>query len=452
MMLQNTRWQPQASVLRFRALASLLTIDAFCIVIGFALTAWLRGMLLGGTAWLIVLAALMPIYFFTAAGLHAYSANTLQSARHTALKGAHALLVSVCAIILVAFYLRASESFSRLVILAGTGTTLAMIVMSRYIFVRNMVWLIRGNPFSVMLLHDGISPLPTGEFSVVQLIDEKLDPDSQDPMMYDYLARIIGGADRIVVACATEQRVAWANALKGANVQSEIFIPELAALNPLGVSSCNNVPTVTVAVGPLGNFDRFLKRAFDIVVAMAAIIAIGPIFIFSAIMIKLDSKGPVFFRQVRIGCNNQMFQIWKFRSMRVETTDGAGHRSASRDDNRITRIGRLLRRTSLDELPQLFNVLKGDMSIVGPRPHALGSRAADKLFWEVDERYWHRHAVKPGLTGLAQVRGYRGATVIEEDLRNRLQADLEYLENWSLWHDVKIIFMTFGVLFHRNAY
>uniref|UniRef100_UPI0035A88CF7 sugar transferase n=1 Tax=Sphingomonas sp. TaxID=28214 RepID=UPI0035A88CF7 len=117
-----------------------------------------------------------------------------------------------------------------------------------------------------------------------------------------------------------------------------------------------------------------------------------------------------------------------------------------------TKVGRFIRRSSIDELPQLINVLRGEMSIVGPRPHALGSRAEGKLFWEIDPRYWHRHATKPGLTGLAQVRGYRGATVVRKDLADRLNADLEYVRAWSLWLDVRIILQTFGVLVHRNAY
>jgi lipopolysaccharide/colanic/teichoic acid biosynthesis glycosyltransferase len=138
--------------------------------------------------------------------------------------------------------------------------------------------------------------------------------------------------------------------------------------------------------------------------------------------------------------------------MRHEKADSQGRRSAAKDDDRITRIGRILRMTSVDELPQLLNVLMGDMSIVGPRPHALGSRAADKLFWEIDERYWHRHTTKPGLTGLAQVRGYRGATHSESDLIKRLQADLEYLDHWSLLKDVWILFRTVRVILHPNAY
>jgi lipopolysaccharide/colanic/teichoic acid biosynthesis glycosyltransferase len=171
-----------------------------------------------------------------------------------------------------------------------------------------------------------------------------------------------------------------------------------------------------------------------------------------AIAIKLDSPGPMFFRQDRVGRGNRIFKILKFRSMRTERADGAGARSASLDDDRITKVGRIIRRTSIDELPQLLNVLLGDMSLVGPRPHALGSLAGNRLFWEVDRQYWHRHALKPGITGLAQVRGFRGATVRDIDLRNRLEADLEYLNGWTLWRDIAILVGTVQVLVHKNAY
>src|SRR3546814_2980638 len=126
-----------------------------------------------------------------------------------------------------------------------------------------------------------------------------------------------------------------------------------------------------------------------------------------AIAIKLESRGSVFFRQERLGRGNRLFLVYKFRSMRVEKCDENGDRSTARDDDRITRVGQFIRRTSIDELPQLWNVLRGEMSLVGPRPHALGSRAGGAPFWDVDRRYWYRHATKPGLTGLAQVRGYR---------------------------------------------
>ncbi len=171
-----------------------------------------------------------------------------------------------------------------------------------------------------------------------------------------------------------------------------------------------------------------------------------------SVAIKLDTAGPVLFVQDRVGRSNRLFGIYKFRSMRTETNDSAGKHSTKRQDDRVTRIGRLIRSTSVDELPQIFNVLKGDMSFVGPRPHALGSLAGNMLFWEVDERYWHRHVCKPGMTGLAQVRGYRGATVIESDLKNRLQADLEYVSSWTVYRDLSILFATLRVIIHRNAY
>jgi lipopolysaccharide/colanic/teichoic acid biosynthesis glycosyltransferase len=144
--------------------------------------------------------------------------------------------------------------------------------------------------------------------------------------------------------------------------------------------------------------------------------------------------------------------MYKFRSVRHADIDADGHESIGRGDARLTAVGRFIRRTSIDELPQLWNVLKGDMSLVGPRPHAIGSQAGDKLFWQVDERYWQRHALKPGLTGLAQIRGLRGPTQIEADLVARLDADLEYLDHWSLWRDIRILLATLRVVIHNRAF
>lgn len=197
---------------------------------------------------------------------------------------------------------------------------------------------------------------------------------------------------------------------------------------------------------------RILKRMFDLLVAGIALLLLGPILLCVAAAIKLEDGGPVFFVQRRVGRGNRFFSIMKFRSMRVNTVGVDGSQSASKDDDRITRIGRIIRSTSIDELPQLLNVILGDMSLVGPRPHAIGSQAGDKLFWEVDARYWERHALKPGLTGLAQIRGLRGATEREEDLTGRLTADLEYLSGWSLWRDLWIMLMTLRVLVHDRAF
>ncbi|NOU03648.1 MAG: sugar transferase [Novosphingobium sp.] len=195
-----------------------------------------------------------------------------------------------------------------------------------------------------------------------------------------------------------------------------------------------------------------MKRLFDVVVSAGALLMLAPLLGLVAIAILIEDGSPVLFVQRRVGRSNRFFDVLKFRSMRTDREDSAGSRSASQTDDRVTRVGRLIRRTSIDELPQLFNVLKGDMSLVGPRPHALGSQAGDKLFWEVDGRYWQRHALKPGLTGLAQVRGLRGATDRESDLQQRLNADLEYVDGWSPWRDIGILLRTLRVVVHPRAF
>jgi lipopolysaccharide/colanic/teichoic acid biosynthesis glycosyltransferase len=243
-------------------------------------------------------------------------------------------------------------------------------------------------------------------------------------------------------------------ALKGSGVQGEVLSDYMREIGALGVVHRDEIgiTTLLVSTGPLGLRNRAMKRLLDIGVSSAALVVVLPLLLTAALAIKLEDGGPVLFRQNRVGRRNQLFAIYKLRTMKVERTDGNGKRSASKDDDRITRIGRFLRRTSIDELPQLFNVLKGDMSLVGPRPHAIGSLAGDKLFWEVDQRYWQRHSLRPGLTGLAQVRGFRGATDREADLTSRLQADLEYLTGWTLWRDIGILAATAKVLVHDRAF
>jgi polysaccharide biosynthesis protein PslA len=258
--------------------------------------------------------------------------------------------------------------------------------------------------------------------------------------------------DRVVVSCSPERRRDWALVLKGVNVQAEIVDDELVSLGAIGARRTPEYGALVIAIGPLGLRNRLLKRGFDAAIAGAALLALSPLLAAVAIAIKLEDGGPVLFRQRRLGRGNRFFAILKFRSMRLEQQDRAGDRSTRRKDERITRVGRLIRATSIDELPQLINVLSGEMSLVGPRPHALGSQAGDKLFWEIDQRYWQRHTLKPGITGLAQVRGLRGATEFEADLTARLQADLEYLDGWTIWRDVAILAATLRVLVHEKAY
>ena len=214
----------------------------------------------------------------------------------------------------------------------------------------------------------------------------------------------------------------------------------------------NGIDTLVVSRGALSFVNRAKKRGFDLAVTVPLIILLSPLLSIVAVAIKLDSPGPVLFRQKRVGQANRIFSIYKFRSMCTDHSDDNGDASTQPDDKRVTRVGRLIRKTSIDELPQLLNVLRSEMSVVGPRPHALGSLAGDKLFWEINRQYWLRHALKPGITGLAQIRGFRGATHEQVDLEMRLQSDLEYLQGWRLWRDITILFGTVRVLIHPNAY
>ena len=209
---------------------------------------------------------------------------------------------------------------------------------------------------------------------------------------------------------------------------------------------------MVVAAGPLALRDRIVKRVLDIILSAVGLIVLFPLLTFVALAIKIESKGPVFFMQSRVGRHNKLFRMFKFRSMYTDRCDLNAVQLTTRNDTRVTKVGGFIRRTSIDELPQLLNVLIGDMSIVGPRPHPLSAKAADQLYWDVDPRYRHRHSMKPGITGLAQVRGFRGNTERTEDLTNRLQADLEYLSQWSIWRDISIILKTFLVLKHSNAF
>lgn len=214
-----------------------------------------------------------------------------------------------------------------------------------------------------------------------------------------------------------------------------------------GARNFGSLRTNVVNLVPHSESNGLLKVALDYAVAAAGICILSPVLIAAAIAIKLDSPGPVFFRQRRYGRNNQVFRIMKFRTMTV-TEDGAHVKQAERDDPRVTRVGRFLRRTSIDELPQLFNVLTGDMSVVGPRPHAL---VHDQLFEQKLDQFARRRRVRPGLTGWAQVHGFRGETKETEDIRSRMQHDLYYIDNWSIWLDIEIISRTAFVLF-RGAY
>lgn len=452
--LSEVSARPQApgrAKLRRRLFCGLFLLDACCIFTGFLIAALLYPPAAEGRHWLMAASVILPIFLITALNGRAYSADIIASPGKGTIRAAQALIVSAVIMLIIAFYLKSSEQFSRVTTAIGFTASLVLLAIGRDIVLRNARKLLGGNPFQVVLIRDGDYPVDTRGFSLV-ISDPALDPDEHCPAMYDRLARALQDADRVIVACAPERRMSWASTLKGASIKSEIIVPELQKLAPLSVGAWGNSTTLVVADGPLTAFDAFTKRTFDILASAGALVVLSPVLLTVALLVKLSSPGPVFFIQTRIGYGNRLFPMYKFRSMRADDCDSTASVLTSRNDSRVTSIGAIIRKTSIDELPQLINVFLGDMSIVGPRPHAIGARAANKLYWEVDGRYWHRHAAKPGLTGLAQVRGFRGATDHESDLTNRLQADLEYLSEWSIWKDIKIIFLTFKVLVHKNAY
>jgi len=197
----------------------------------------------------------------------------------------------------------------------------------------------------------------------------------------------------------------------------------------------------------------WLKRVEDFIISAIGLLALAPLFVLVALMIRLESPGPVFFRQTRTGFNGRPFQLWKFRSMYAEMTDYHAETQTSRDDPRVTCVGRVIRRLSIDELPQLINVFQGSMSIVGPRPHALATKAEGRNLEELVDYYAVRHRVKPGMTGWAQVHGLRGELDSVEKLQKRVDYDIEYIDLWTIWLDIKIILKTVALVFRdKSAY
>jgi Undecaprenyl-phosphate glucose phosphotransferase len=220
---------------------------------------------------------------------------------------------------------------------------------------------------------------------------------------------------------------------------------------PRAYSYIGNVPFLDIFDKPMADWDNVIKVLEDRVISALALVLLSPVMALIALAVKLDSRGPVFFKQKRYGFNNELIEVYKFRSLFHEASDDKADKLVSKDDDRVTRVGRIIRKTSLDELPQFFNALKGELSLVGPRPHAMKAKAADKLYAEVVDGYFARHRVKPGITGWAQVNGWRGETDTAEKIERRVEYDLYYIENWSIMFDLYILLRTPFALFQTNS-
>lgn len=223
--------------------------------------------------------------------------------------------------------------------------------------------------------------------------------------------------------------------------------------NGYRVHFLGTLPVFAIWQQPIRDVDGIVKLAIDKLIAGTALLLLSPLLIGTALLIRLESRGPILFRQPRFGFNNNEIEVLKFRSMYVDRQDVSGSRRTERDDPRVTRVGRIIRRTSIDELPQLWNVLRGDMSLVGPRPHATMMRVEDKFYFDAVRGYTARHRVKPGITGLAQVRGLRGEIATIDRARKRVEYDIYYIENWSPLLDFRILIETLlKLVWDKNAY
>ncbi|KEQ52443.1 Exopolysaccharide biosynthesis polyprenyl glycosylphosphotransferase [Sphingobium chlorophenolicum] len=432
--------------------AAQLMIDVFILVFSFLTSSLARiGHLSNGRNidWITVL---VPAFIVVAFYGRLYTLDSLQSYKLSARRACGALAWAVAITLLAFFFSKDTDPVSRFIFSSGCLLSLTLLLLVRIpidIFVNRAI------PemfLKKLLVVDNVPARATAGYDVVDMRELGLKLDIHDPVALHTFSSIVSDYDRILVDCRVEDREHWSLYLQAIGCIGYLLIPELRPVISDHARLAFDAAAIRVSTGPLDLRSRAIKRSFDIAAAVAILFLVAPLLILVAIAIKCDSPGPILFKQIRIGRSNRMFHVFKFRSMRHELADASGATSASRDDRRITRVGRFIRASSIDELPQIFNVLRGDMSLVGPRPHALGSRAGDDLFWHVDARYWLRHSAKPGITGLAQIRGYRGATDTRNDLIERLRYDLEYVRNWSIMSDLRILLATFGVVVHRNAY
>jgi Undecaprenyl-phosphate glucose phosphotransferase len=239
-------------------------------------------------------------------------------------------------------------------------------------------------------------------------------------------------------------------------LQVDIRVSALSSklrFNSRAYTQIGGVPMLAAMDRPLTDWDRAIKNLEDRLLGALLFLLAAPVMALVALAVRLDSKGPIFFKQRRFGFNNELIEVYKFRSMYADMADAAAAKLVTRDDPRVTPVGRFIRKTSLDELPQLINVLKGEMSLVGPRPHATQAKAEADLYQAVVSGYYARHRMKPGVTGWAQVNGWRGETDTHEKIQRRVEFDLAYIDEWSLPFDLYILALTpFALLSAKNAY
>ncbi|HEY4134892.1 MAG TPA: undecaprenyl-phosphate glucose phosphotransferase [Alphaproteobacteria bacterium] len=422
----------------------------------------------------ITIAVLIASQRFSAARLYA-----LESLRNIKFQVKRLLLAwssVVIVLVVAAFLLKVSSEFSRVWLVVWYVASAALLVASRFVVAHRLKsWTNAGHYFRAVAV---VGAGPLGQrfvqkiqaesglgLRIVGLFDDRR---SRIPAvvegvpvlgsagdLIDHVRR--GEVDLVVIAMplSAEGRILHLTQILRVLPVDIRLLSDAAGFNLSyrPVSYWAGIPAINIADKPITGWSFLLKRMSDLLLsAIALAVLLLPLAVV-ALVVKLDSPGPLFFRQKRQGFNHKLFKIYKFRTMRHEAADLHAERLVTRDDDRVTRVGRFLRRTSIDELPQLWNVLKGDMSLVGPRPHALSAKAADTRYDEAVAQYAERHRVKPGITGWAQVNGWRGETDTLEKIEKRVEYDLYYIAHWSLALDAWILLLTaIKMITGKNAY
>lgn len=397
-----------------------------------------------------------------------YDFEVLSEARGQTRRIFMGLVVAALFLVAIGYLLKISEQYSRgwfavWFTLSAFAVFAAHAVNTRVLrwlralgaFARNIVIYGSGDIAESVLRRVAMSPM---NLRVIGVFDDlSRDQTAQVPVLGGLSDLISFGQrrriDEILIAMPMTNELRIANLVEQLSLlPADIRIcPSATAFRipPKRLLDYEGLAVLELERRPMEGWAPIIKNAEDKLLASFLLIAFAPFFVLIALAVKLDSRGPAIFKQRRHGFNHEVFTLYKFRTMHV-VEDGPGIAQATRQDPRITRVGRFLRKTSLDELPQLFNVLRGDMSLVGPRPHALSH---NEYYSTVLARYANRHKVKPGMTGWAQVNGYRGETDTPEKMRRRVEHDLWYIENWSVWLDVKILAMTpFYGFVNTNAF
>lgn len=353
---------PSLEQRRLQLYVALLLADGLAIIGGFGAASWLYLGNFADPASLLHSQVMLPIYWTIALSLQVYTLAALRRPNFARGRSALSLLGAESVLLFVGFATKSTEDFSRVSAMLGLAFSLALLLWVRAL-IRPLIRARCGEvAVNTLVIDDGGASLRVAHAFHIDAREHHLAPDLGDPHMMDRLGLYMLNMDRVLVSCPPDRRTSWALVFKSANVSGEIVDPEVRKLGVIGARRDRDYGSLIVSSGPLGLRARAVKRALDTTLAGGAVLFLAPLLLLVALLIKLEDRGPVFFVQKRTGRGNRFFPILKFRSMRVEKLDASGNRSASKDDDRITRIGRLIRRTSIDELPQLLNVLRGEMS------------------------------------------------------------------------------------------